>query len=426
MIKNRNITILRFAHAFISGGGIETYLENLDHMLLTKNPWTIIRMYLTNDKNIKSQKQEIIGRGRLIKVPLYTEKSEQMEPLSIESEFEVMMGRLKNLFSDKIVYNPLLYALFFRNIMRKRSIPKRVNEALNAVEESAKLMSQHRIDLLVMHYASGNDSAGVIEAAIQRGIPYVFINHFSNYCLNSVSVREQTMRASGIGGVSAVGVPKRLRKTFVNVSDGIDVEFFKNSTSKSSPEKNDIPIVLLPARITPSKGQRDLIQVCAKLRKEGIKLKIAFAGREDSESYIQKLKDMAFQLGVERDVLFLGQLSSDQLRDWYKKSTIVAFPTYHNEGLPRVLIESQAMNIPPISYIIGGTPEAIIHGKTGFLVNKGDISELTERVRDLLSDELKRKHMGIAGRRFVDDCFSLQAMAKRHEEFYLKAVAKGS
>jgi glycosyltransferase involved in cell wall biosynthesis len=379
-------------------------------------------MYLTNDPNVNSQEIELVGKGRLIKVPIYAEKSGEKDFNNIESESHVLMERLKNLFRDHFIYNSLLYAVFFRNIIRKRSIPKRINESLNAAEVAAKLMSQHKIDLLVMHYASGNDSSTVIEAAIKRDIPYVFINHFSNDCLNSVSIREQTIKAAGIGGVTKVGVPKRLRKTFYNISDGIDIDIFKNNAAKPLLDKNDIAIVLLPARITPSKGQHDLIKVCSRLRKEGLKLKIALAGRADSEGYIQELKNMAFQLGVEQDVLFLGQLSSDQLREWYNRSSIMAFPTYHHEGLPRVLIETQAMKVPPVSYIIGGTPEAIEHGKTGFLVKKGDISDFTARLRELLSDEYKRSLMGEAGRDFVVKQFSLQALAKRHEQFYLKAI----
>ncbi|MBU1053730.1 MAG: glycosyltransferase family 4 protein [Proteobacteria bacterium] len=421
-----NITILRFAHAFDSGGGTETYIEDLDRMLLANNSWTIIRMYLTYDKNTKSQQHEIIGKGNLIKVPLYAENPDKLELMNIESKYDVLKNRLKNLFRDQIIYNPLLYSVFFQSIIQKRPIPKRINEALNAKELATELMSEHKIDLVVMHYASGSDSAAVIEAAIQRDIPYVFINHFSNDCLNSVSVREQTKKAAGIGGVSKVGVPKRLRNTFYNISDGIDINIFKNTSSKPNNDKKDTPIILLPARITPSKGQHDLIRVCANLRNEGVRCQIALAGRADSESYIKKLKNMANKLGVGQDVLFLGLLSSDQLREWYDKSSIMAFPTYHNEGLGRVLIEAQAMKVPPVSYIIGGTPEAIIHGKTGFLVKKGDISDFAARLKELLNDANKRRHMGEAGREFVVRQFSLQALAIRHEKFYLKAISKVS
>jgi phosphatidylinositol alpha-1,6-mannosyltransferase len=149
----------------------------------------------------------------------------------------------------------------------------------------------------------------------------------------------------------------------------------------------------------------------------------ALAGRADSLSYVQELKNLAGHLGVEQDVLFLGELSPAQLRDWYASAAVLAFPTYHHEGLPRVLMESQAMKVPPISYIIGGTPEAIVHGQTGFLVKKGDVPGFTKRLRELLTDEQRRKEMGEAGRAFMEERFSLHALALRHEQFYLHAAA---
>ncbi len=405
---------------------METYIHDLDQTLLKKNAWTIIRMYLTNKREEVEPIHKVVGKGILIKIPVYTKQRETTGSLSSKQETESRENWLKNRFRDLVVYNPFLYKLFFRSIIRKRKLSERENEAIEAPAVAAAVMAEHKIDLLVMHYASGRDSAGIIEAANQRGIPYVFINHFSNDCLNSFSVREQTMKAAGIGGVSNAGVPLRLRKSYVNISDGIDISFYDDDMPDTSSKDNESPILLLPARVTPVKGQHDLIKACAALRKLGIKVRIALAGRSDSQKYIQELKELAVQLNVEQDILFLGELTPDQLKYWYKKSSIMVFPTYHNEGLGRVLIEAQAMEVPPISYIIGGTPGAILNGETGYLVKKGDIKNLILRLQELLNDDKKREQMGKAGKAFVIEHFSLQAMALRHEQFYLAAINKAN
>ena len=181
-------------------------------------------------------------------------------------------------------------------------------------------------------------------------------------------------------------------------------------------------MVILPARIIPTKGQKDLIEATAMLKNEGLRVKVVLAGRSDSLQYENELKRKSRQLGIAEDVLFLGQLNKEELRDWYGVSSIMAFPTYHHEGLPRILMETQAMQVPPIAYIIGGIPEGILHGKTGFLIPKGDIRGLAKSMKELLTNEEKRKKMGEEGRKFVKKQFSLQALAARHEEFYLRSL----
>jgi len=81
------------------------------------------------------------------------------------------------------------------------------------------------------------------------------------------------------------------------------------------------------------------------------------------------------------------------------------------------------MKVPGVAYIIGGTPEGIQHGKTGFLVRKGDIKTFTKRLRELLTNETMRKAMGEEGRRFVQENFSLEALADRHEKYYLRVLS---
>ncbi|OPY12183.1 MAG: GDP-mannose-dependent alpha-(1-6)-phosphatidylinositol monomannoside mannosyltransferase [Syntrophus sp. PtaB.Bin138] len=76
------------------------------------------------------------------------------------------------------------------------------------------------------------------------------------------------------------------------------------------------------------------------------------------------------------------------------------------------------MKVPVVAYRIGGTPEGIVHGKTGFLVRKGDLKSFADRLKELLTDGKKRKAMGEEGRMFVQKKFSLEAFADRHEQYY--------
>jgi glycosyltransferase involved in cell wall biosynthesis len=145
---------------------------------------------------------------------------------------------------------------------------------------------------------------------------------------------------------------------------------------------------------------------------------VAFAGREDSGAFMAELRREVTRLRLEQHVRFLGQLTAQEIRGWFQASLATVFPTYHPEGLPRVTLESQAMHTPVVAYATGGIAEGIEEGKTGFLVPTGDLNALVAAVSRLLREPGLRARMGEAGRRRVEDRFTVAAMCRRHEEFY--------
>jgi glycosyltransferase involved in cell wall biosynthesis/peptidoglycan/xylan/chitin deacetylase (PgdA/CDA1 family) len=415
------LTILRFSHGFESGGGVEQYIEDLDLMLLSRNKMRIIRCYLT-EINKEAEKEVKIGQGTLIKVPLKVGKYARQNISDRQKVREKLGKLLKYKIRDRIVYNPLFYRSVFRDLVKRYYPHQQWVEAIDVSEVAERVFREYDLDLVIMHYAGGMDSGTIIAEANRRGVPYMVINHFSNDHFNGASFREQISGCAGIAGVSSIKVPKRLRDQFVNLSDGIDLEYFKPELARPIPMELHVPVIILPARIIRTKGQGDLIKACVGLRNEGIKTKVVFAGRAYSLKYESELKNFVENNGLTEDVLFVGELNREALRDWYGVASILAFPTYHQEGLGRILVEAQAMKVPPIAYIIGGTPEGVLDGKTGFLVPKGDLRKFTCRMRELLLDEGKRKRMGEEGRRFVQKNFSLEALTRRHEDFYLQIL----
>jgi glycosyltransferase involved in cell wall biosynthesis/peptidoglycan/xylan/chitin deacetylase (PgdA/CDA1 family) len=418
------LTILRFSHGFESGGGVEQYIDDIDSILLSRNKMRIIRFYLTETAE-ESAKEVKLGQGTLIKVPLRVAKNARQNISERQQLKEKLRTSIKHRIRDTVVYNQLLYRFIFRRLVRMFYPCRQFVEAIGVMGLAERVFGEYDIDLVVMHHAGGMDSGAVIAIADKTGIPFVVINHFSNDYLNSASFREQVSGCKGIAGVSSINVPKRMKNQLVSLSDGIDIEYFKPELARPIPMELQDPIIILPARILRTKGQVDLLKACLRLRNEGIKTKVVFAGLTYSLKYESELKKFMKENGLTEDVLFVGQLSREALRDWYGVASILSFPTYHYEGLPRILMETQAMEVPPVSYIIGGTPEALLDGKTGFLVPKGDLGELTRRIRELLLDECKRKRMGEEGRKFVEKNFSFEALARRHEDFYLQALRKG-
>ena len=85
-----------------------------------------------------------------------------------------------------------------------------------------------------------------------------------------------------------------------------------------------------------------------------------------------------------------------------------------SEGLPRVILEAQALSKPVIASRVGGIPEIIKDGENGFLVNPGDADDLAEKLRILLSDKKLAIEMGKRGREIIQEKFSNEEYIKNY------------
>jgi glycosyltransferase involved in cell wall biosynthesis len=419
-----NRTLLRFTHSFRSGGGVEHHLKTLDNILLQRNRMRIIRLFLEKPFRNRDPIVTDIGRGTLIEIPLPVRvRNEPSYPRPSIAPRTPLLVRLKRHIIGLILYTPFYLGRLRAHINRK-GFQRGFYEVIDVDRYAQNIMREYDVDLLIMHHAGTIDSSKMIAAAQSAGVPYLFINHFDNQCLKEFPIREQLMAAAAVAGVSGDGIPWGLRRRFQHVSSGIDTVLFDPRAARRPEIEFRSPVILYPARITEAKGQLDLVEICARLRRQGIHMTLVFAGRTDSSEYEHRVKERAKKDLNGEDVFFLGQLDPAMLRDWYAIAAIVAFPTRHHEGLPRIMLEAQAMKVPPVAYKMAGTAQALIHGKTGILVPEGDLAALGQKIEYLLTHEAIRKTMGENGRRFVQERFGLEALAVRHERLYGSVFGK--
>lgn len=412
-------TILRFAHAYESGGGTERYLDDLDRILLERNRLTIIRLHLTRNRSAPARSQQEIGKGKLVLIPLQILESEaQLGPVGEYSSKE----RLKRAIRDWIIYNPVIWLTWGRKWTERLSLPRKPGQAVHAGQWAKRLLEECKIDLAMLHFFGGADAQEVIDHARAAGVPVALLNHFANDRLLHLSVRKHIMQANAVAGVNQQDLPEYLKGQFTNLSDGVDTTFFAASEAKPLEKLPSGPIILLPARVTREKGHLDLLIAAAELKRRGIKFNLAFAGRNEPGPFAAELKDTIASENLVDRVHFLGPLSVNLLRDWYGACAIVVLPTYHHEGLPRVVIEAQAMRKPVVAYSKGGVKEGLVNGRSGFVLKAGDISGLVARLAELLSDHQKIERFGEEARKLAVSRFGLVHLAQRHEQFYSSLI----
>lgn len=420
-------TIVRFSHAYTEGAGVENHLEHLNRELLKRNAMNIIQIYMLSDSSLSTESVSF-GKGTLLKIPLSSipGHNRHTPANSIHSLLKKLLAFSRHSSATNVT-DALKFMLYTTQIRilgdsRRKLYEKkfRAFEHMDVVIQ--KIFTRSSVDLVVNHFAGSKDSLLLLQAARQHSIPVLVINHFNNRWLNYIPIREQLHFATMTAGVSGQNIPRYIRNRFVNLSNGIDTSFFRKSLATSPDNFNPgNPVALLPARVEPSKGHMDLLKAAHMLRKNGRIIHLVFVGRVDSKEYKENLIKFTYEHNLQNQVEFKEPVDQITLRRWYSISDIVALPSYQ-EGCGRVLLEAQSMEIAPIAYRNGGTPEALIDNETGFLIEQGAIAKLASKIELLINNPQLKTQMGSAGRKFVEKNFSLPALAQRHELTYYSVM----
>lgn len=154
-------------------------------------------------------------------------------------------------------------------------------------------------------------------------------------------------------------------------------------------------VVLLVGRNDPVKGVKYLMEAFSKIERDFPDFKLVLVGEGLTE----------------------GKLPLEKVREKMKNCYCLAVPSL-SEGLPRVILEAMALGKPVIASRVGGIPELVKDGETGFLTEPTDSEQLAEKLRVLLADKALAIEMGGRARQMVAEQFSNQ----RYLENYLKML----
>ena len=189
----------------------------------------------------------------------------------------------------------------------------------------------------------------------------------------------------------------------MNLSDAVDLEFFAPDQVKQPMSVDTTSIILLPGRVTPSKGHLDALRALKILTSNGKRLCLAFAGLEESPGYCGMLRDFIEQNSLEDQVRFLGPLSQPQLRAWYDAVPSLFFRVTRTKFVGS---SSNEQKLYFMAYHVGGTSDALISGRSGFLLKPGPLLGLAMKIGLLLDEPMQREGMGECGRKLCKGAFA--------------------
>jgi len=211
-------------------------------------------------------------------------------------------------------------------------------------------------------------------------------------------------------------VPWEMWERFEVAPLGIDPSIYEAAPFRESPEPFEIICV---GRLTPFKAQHILLESVSRLVAEHRDIRLRLVGDGPDRPGLQ---EHILRLGLSERVILEGWKNQDEVRNLYRNADIFALAS-SSEGVPVVLMEAMAMQIPCVATRITGIPELIRDGIDGLLVTPSDMGELADAIRRLLDDPALRRRLAEAGRRRVQEKYQLASNLARLSEIFRRRLA---
>jgi L-malate glycosyltransferase len=304
----------------------------------------------------------------------------------------------------------------------------------------AEVSELYALDLLHVHYAIPHSVSALLArqmlAAKPQGqrLPFVTTLHGTDITLVGLDrsylpiTRFSIEQSDGVTAISKYLRERTLRE--FDVKNHIEVIYNfvncdeycrKMATLEQRREfaHDDERILVHLSNFRPVKRVTDTIEIFQRVR-EKMPAKLLMIGDGPDRSRAEWL---AVQKGIHNDVLFLGK--QDRVAEKLAIADIMLLPS-ELESFGLAALEAMACEVVPIATQVGGVPEVIEHGKSGYLAEVGDVNAMAKFAIDLLSDESRLREMGKACRGVAQSRFCSSKIIPQYEEFYRRILERSS
>lgn len=294
-----------------------------------------------------------------------------------------------------------------------------------AIREVSQVIAAVRPHLLHAH----TSKAGVVGrlAAIRQRVPSVYTAHGWQFgegvpwTRKLLTLPVETAAAKFTDRIIVVSEADwRLARRY-----GIDrlgrVTLIHNGISdvplRASPAQGDLVRLVMVARFAAQKAHRQLLEALAPVKDSHRPWAVWLVGDGPTRPAMESL---ARRLGISERVTFLGERSD--VPELLARCHIFVLAS-NWEGLPLTVLEAMRAGLPVVASDVGGVSEAVVDGETGFLVPRGNVGVLRERIIRLVESPELRLRMGRAGRLRYERYFTLQRMIQQTRKVYHEVLA---
>ncbi|MCF8094885.1 MAG: glycosyltransferase [Desulfobacteraceae bacterium] len=344
--------------------------------------------------------------------------------------------------ADQTKYEPSILGLFgsgpltqeltnkgipFCYFKKKRSPGRRIHLLFRIY----KLLLKEKVDILQVH--GSYPLTRVLVPALLSKVKVIYTEHAKQSLQTTPKLRLMTRFASffcsGIVAVSydlknylvyEVGINEKKIRVIHN---GIDLNKFDPQKRTGdlqvlSHKKSNSGYVGVVGRLTEAKDHENLFKAWSKIDFKGIKAQLVIVGDGEKRDELKKLVNT---LGIQKDVVFLGQ--REEIREIIASMDLMILPS-KREGFPLSVLEYMAMGKSVIATKVGGVTEIIEHGVNGYLVPSENSEELAHAISNYFLYPEAFKKMAIQGQKTVIEKFNAKICLQAYEELYDEILHK--
>jgi glycosyltransferase involved in cell wall biosynthesis len=172
-------------------------------------------------------------------------------------------------------------------------------------------------------------------------------------------------------------------------------------------------VIISIANLIPYKGHSDLFRALKLVAREIPNVRLLLLGED--RGIKDRLERLAYDLGISSFIQYLGR--KDDIAPFLAASDI-SIVASHEEGFSNVILESMAAGLPVVATRVGGNPEAVVDGVTGWIVEPRQPGVMAHRITDLLRNPRKAGEWGLKGKERVMELFTVERMVIRHLDLY--------
>ena len=198
---------------------------------------------------------------------------------------------------------------------------------------------------------------------------------------------------------------------FQLVYNGVDLTRVNADSSRAAEFRRrfniseDRKIIVQVSWVIPEKGIADLLEVARIVSSKRPNTQFVIAG---DGPYREQFTKQANEMGIGDNITWAGLVKDPFGEGVYDAADVVCQLSRWEEVFGWMIAEAMAFGKPVVATRVGGIPELIDEGKTGFLVERGDVNAAAERVLSLLDNAELRKTLGCAGRKKTEEKFNLR------------------
>lgn len=288
-----------------------------------------------------------------------------------------------------------------------------------------KMLRRKKFDVVHTHLIQAT-IAGQFAARFAKNSKQILTRHYTDDALtNSAYVLLLERRAMKMADkLTAVSKAVRADMLKAGIEDakieliynGVDLEKFDGKLRERGDEvlpfESGDYIIGNIGNFWTRKGQADLIRALPKILAQCPKVKLVFIGEETKETDLKKL---AAELKISEKIFFAG--FRENVVALLKKFDLYVHPS-RQEPFGIAVLEAMATGKCVVATDVGGVPEIVVEGKTGYLVPSKNPARLVETIVSAINRKTLTSEMGNAGRKRVEDVFSIEGSVKQYEKLY--------